>query len=236
MSIHEMNMRGLYEGVYVNATYGDKGINGAYERIIVLSPSQSDNEERVNRVLEFAAKHFPRETFLSRPPSVLDVGSGLCVFLRRMKSAGWDCTALDPDSRAVTHARDTVGVHAVRGQFLDVQALEEFDVVTFNKVLEHVEDPVPMLAKAREHLRPGGFVYVELPDGEEAAHEGPGREEFFVDHHHVFSLASAAILAHLAGFVVKSLERVREPSSKYTIRAFMVLGRSHCNAQTVSAA
>ena len=38
----------------------------------------------------------------------------------------------------------------------------------------------------------GDLVYVELPDAEGAALHGPGREEFFIEHHHVFSAASTA--------------------------------------------
>ena len=67
-----------------------------------------------------------------------------------------------------------------------------------------------------------GFVYIELPDGEAAAREeGFGREEFFVEHFHVFSVASIARLAEHAGFEARVIERLREPSSKYTLRAFL---------------
>ena len=79
-----------------------------------------------------------------------------------------------------------------------------------------------MLARAREILEPGGFVYVELPDGEGAAREGYHREEFFIEHFHVFSFASFSLLATAAGFTLMSLERIREPSSKYTLRGFLV--------------
>src|SRR5262249_32775159 len=136
------------------------------------------------------------------------------------------CTALDPDPRAVAHARETVGVTAVCGDFMTVQGLERFDLVTFNKVLEHVKDPVAMLAQALAYVQPAGFVYVEVPDGEAAAVEGAGREEFFIDHWHVFSAVSLAQLAVRAGFTVHSLERLREPSSKYTLRAFLVPAQS----------
>jgi len=81
---------------------------------------------------------------------------------------------------------------------------------------------VAMLAKASAHVKPGGFVYVEVPDGEAAVIDGPGREEFFIDHWHVFSVASLALLVAQAGFAVRVLERLREPSGKYTLRAFMV--------------
>ncbi len=223
VSIHEMDDSVLYTGDYISANYQDQeGVRQTFERIISLDPSQSDNVGRVRRILDFAATHMPIAN-RDRPPSVLDVGSGLGVFPYKMKEAGWDCTALDPDIRAVKHVQEVVGVRAIQGDFMTTQDIGRFDVVTFNKVLEHVEDPVAMLAKSANHLHKDGFVYVEVPDGEAAVVDGPGREEFFIDHLHIFSAASLALLVTRSGFELVSIERLREPSSKYTLRAFMVL-------------
>jgi hypothetical protein len=52
--------------------------------------------------------------------------------------------------------------------------------------------------------------------------EGPEREEFFVDHWHVFSATSLTVLARRAGLWLQRLERLREPSGKYTLQAFLV--------------
>lgn len=222
VSQHEMEPGTLYTGDYVNATYQDEaGLRRTFERIISLDPARSDNTGRVRRIVEFAQVHFQERRNRQSPLSILDVGSGLGVFPYKIKEAGWDCTALDPDPRAVEHARNVVGVKAVLGDFMEIANLGRFDVITFNKVLEHVKDPVSMLAKSANHLNQGGFVYVEVPDGEAAIQEGPGREEFFIDHLHVFSPASLALLVTRAGFVLRSLERLREPSSKYTLRAFI---------------
>jgi SAM-dependent methyltransferase len=158
---------------------------------------------------------------------VLDVGSGLCVFLHLMKQRGWRCTALDPDPRAARHAREVVGVDAIAADFMQAPASGRFDLVCFNKVLEHVSDPAAMLARARHWLLPGGLVYVELPDGEAAAPDGPGREEFFIDHHHVFSPDSLAHLARRAGLGLLTWTRLREASGKYTLRAFLAPEASH---------
>jgi SAM-dependent methyltransferase len=215
VSRHAMAVGGLYESGYVDATYGDR-MAEAFERVLTLPPNRSDNAGRVARVLAFAG-----ERLGDRPATVLDVGSGLCVFLARLKEAGWKGTALDPDPRAVEHARSVVGVDAVEGDYLTVEDLGRFDVVTFNKVLEHVEEPVSMLARARTHVTGGGFVYVEVPDGLAASVEGFGREEFFIEHHHVFSPASLAQLAARAGFSPLRIERLREPSTKYTLAAFL---------------
>jgi 2-polyprenyl-3-methyl-5-hydroxy-6-metoxy-1,4-benzoquinol methylase len=218
-SLHHLDDDALYDGDYVTSTYGGDGLRTAFARIADLPPERSDNAGRVRRILDFAGQHFRPP--LARP-TILDVGSGLCVFLHRMKAAGWTGTALDRDPRLVAHAREVAGVAAVHGELGTAAGLTRYDVVTFNKVLEHVKEPATMLAASRPHLAPGGFVYVELPDGEAAVHEGPGREEFFIDHHHVFSAASLALLAVGAGFSVRVMERLREPSTKLTLRAFLV--------------
>lgn len=217
-SANEMDLGGLYGGAYVDNTYGDR-MRQTFERILALPPERSDNAGRVAALVDFAARHFP----VGLAPRLLDVGSGLGVFPCRMKEAGWRCTALDPDERAARHAREVIGIEAVKGDFMkiDLSSIGPFDVVTFNKVLEHVEDPVAMLAKAQTLLAPDGFIYVEVPDGDAASVEGRGREEFFIEHLHVFSPASLAMLVMRAGFSVSEIERLREPSSKYTLRAFL---------------
>jgi len=217
-SRNEMDAGGLYDGAYVDSTYGEH-MRKAFERVVSLPPGRSDNAGRVERVLAFARAHLPGID----APSLLDVGSGLGVFPLRMKQAGWRCTALDPDPRAAEHARAVVGVEAISGDFIRIEddAFGRFHVVSFNKVLEHLHDPVPFLEKAVRHLEPGGFIYVEVPDGEAAATEGSGREEFFIEHLHVFSPASVAMMAGRAGLRSLLIEGVREPSTKFTLRAFL---------------
>jgi 2-polyprenyl-3-methyl-5-hydroxy-6-metoxy-1,4-benzoquinol methylase len=214
---HGMDTSGLYSGAYVDATYGDlQGVRKSFERIASLPEGKSDNAARVKRIIEYARPFIAK---LGRAPRILDVGSGLCVFLDRMKKAGWDCTALDPDARACEHARTTVGVKAIHADFVKDDGFGRFDIIAFNKVLEHVPEPVAMLRKAARYLEPGGFVYVELPDAA-AAGEGFGREEFFIEHLHIFTTASVALLVERAGYRLAGLQQVREPSSKYTLRGF----------------
>jgi len=217
LSVHDMDMSSLYSAAYVSATYGADGMRRTFERINSLPADRSDNAGRVERIAQFAGKYFG-----DRVSSLLDVGSGTAVFPYRMQlRSGWRCVALDPDARAVEHARTVAKVEAIRADFTKVTDLGSYDIITFNKVLEHVENPVGMLAKAARHLNDSGLVYIELPDGEMAVEGGKDREEFFIDHHHVFSAASLMILVRQAGFSTLEFERLREPSSKYTLRAFL---------------
>jgi hypothetical protein len=219
VSLSEMDITALYTGDYVASNYMDiEGIHENFKRINSLDPKESDNTARTVRVNEFAKKHFSNDI---GGKTLLDIGSGLGVFPYTMKQLGWVCTALDPDSNAVRHLERHVGVRAVKGEFLAISDPGRFDVITFNKVLEHVQDPVSMLVKSQEHLRQGGFVYLEVPDGEMAACDGKDREEFSIDHLHVFSFLSVTILAQKAGFTPVLLERLQEPSTKYTLRMFL---------------
>lgn len=221
LSIHDIDLDDLYAGRYVDATYGMKGLRRAFDRIVALPPARSDNVARVERVVNWIRIGRARA---APSPTVLDVGSGLCVFLHRLRAiTGWRCVALDPDPRAAEHAVEVAGVEGLRADFMTAGDVGRYDLISFNKVLEHVAEPIAMLARARDLLADGGAVYIEVPDGERACSDGPGREEFFIDHHHVFSERSTAILAARSGFAVDRMDRLREPSGKYTLFAFLSL-------------
>lgn len=213
----DMDLGGLYDGAYMDATYAGDALARAYDRIMALPEARSDNGGRVARVV----------AALGASGTVLDVGAGLGVFPARMRDAGWTVTALDPDARAAAHLAG-LGIAVLHTDFQTAPAhrLGRHDLVTFNKVLEHVEDPVAMLRRAHDALRPRGVVYVEVPDAEAATQDtdGPGREEFFVEHLHAFSLASLCLLARHAGFTAHRAERLHEPSGKYTLIAFLTTG------------
>jgi SAM-dependent methyltransferase len=216
---HELNLSDLYGRSYVEATYGgSEGMRARFEKIMALPPERSDNRQRVARVLRFAASR-------TRTPArqrLLDVGAGLGVFPAAMKASGWQVTALEPDTRTVAHLREVVGVTAAAADLVELapETFGRFDAVSFNKVLEHVEDPIALLHAGAAFLDDDGFVYIELPDVA-AAVDGPGREEFFVEHHHVFSSVSVPMLAQRAGLSLALLERLREPSGKYSLCAFL---------------
>lgn len=222
LAVSHVPLGELYTGQYVNATYGEDGIRAAYERIMTLDPSQSDNAGRVRRVLDLVEQHRPGFKSSDRTPSMLDVGSGLCVFPAAMKAAGWHCTALDPDERAVKHAREVAKVDAVCADFMTAPTFGQFDLITINKVLEHVTDPIAMLARCAEFMRDDSVIYIEVPDGEEAIKDGPDRQEFFIVHLHIFSMASLAMMIDRAGFRALRIERLREPSGKYTLWALLI--------------
>jgi len=217
-----MDLTDFYRGNYVDGTYGNR-MKESFQKILALPESKSDNAGRVKRVLDFAKNRLKTD----KVPDLLDVGSGLAVFPFRMREAGWRVTALDPDARAAKHAGENAKVCAIHADFLNWEPPEgaRFDVITLNKVLEHVENPVAMLERARRWIRPGGFVYVEVPDAA-AAQAGSSREEFFIEHLHVFTLKSLFQAASKAGMMVEKGGSSLEPSGKFTLWSIFIINQS----------
>lgn len=219
ISQHDMLPTDVYSQQYNKATYHND-LEKQFLRIMNLPEEKSDNKQRVARVLAFVNDHMGKQDRLK----VLDVGSGLCVFLAEMKKHEFYCECLDPDPRATEHALANANVDkAVTCSFDGYQTDIVFDLITFNKVLEHVTNPVHMLNHARAFLGRKGVVYVELPDSEGALVNGSinEREEFYVEHHVIFDIRSTERLAASAGYSVLSIKQMHEPSDKYTVSAFL---------------
>lgn len=219
---HEMNLSNLYENEYVRATYGGlSGLKNKYDFIRNLSPKNSDNIGRVNFVIDVFAKY--RSVKIKK--RLLDVGAGLGVFGAEMLQRGWEFFGLELDDLQVQHLKENVcdNIFKLDIRELDSKKIGLFDLISFNKVLEHLENPIEVLSAAHKLLAPNGLIYFEVPDVI-ASRESPRREEFTIEHFHVFSPSSVAILAQKAKFDLIHVNRIIEPSSKYTIRA--VLGKS----------
>lgn len=221
LSKTNISLEELYSGDYASMTYGNiDDIRNNFHRIMALDPNCSDNIGRVSNLKEFASNYFEKKEKIS----ILDIGSGLGVFLAQIKlQTGWNCKAVEPDPQMAEHISGHLKIRTYNDDFRNIDFDAKFDIITLNKVLEHIENPSYLLESCKNYLERGAFLYLEVPDGECAAQDflGFGREEFFLEHHHAFSLSSTRKMVEKAGFELIEIERLKEPSTKYTIRAFI---------------
>ena len=114
-----------------------------------------------------AAKVGLYRRLVPRAGRLLDVGCGdgrILDMLRRHGRPDWDLWGVELGPRAVARAR-AKGYTVLAGRFEDVALEPEaFDLLVMNQLIEHVDDPRAMLAKARAALRPGGHVVIETPN------------------------------------------------------------------------
>jgi SAM-dependent methyltransferase len=104
-------------------------------------------------------------------PRIIDVGCGFGDLLLYWGSRGADALGVDLDERAVRMA-EKLGLHVVQGT-LKEQCFpsKSFDVAVFNHSLEHLPSPLADLEEAARLLRPGGMIYITVPNGASAGLE-----------------------------------------------------------------
>ncbi len=98
---------------------------------------------------------------------VLDIGCGKGAFLRAFKSRlpQWQCAGVEPSREEAALARQDGAIEVYEGMFGAV-ALEpeSFDLVSIMHVLEHVRRPSETLDQIRSVLKPGGLLFIEVPN------------------------------------------------------------------------
>jgi 2-polyprenyl-3-methyl-5-hydroxy-6-metoxy-1,4-benzoquinol methylase len=110
----------------------------------------------------------------SASPAILDYGCGTGAFLKVMKEAGWAATGLEPDPLARQNARQLHGIDAESPDRLSTIADDTFDVITLWHVLEHVHELQTTLDHLKRVLKPGGAMYIAVPNhkSSDALHYG----------------------------------------------------------------
>ncbi len=215
-AVHKLNLQNLYSGTYNKMNYKNK-IHNSFLKIINLPKKKSDNYFRVNRINIIKKKYFNKKKDIN----LLDIGSGLGVFPYSIKKIGWNCVSVDPDINSVQHLISDLKIKTLHGNYYKIKYAKKFDFVTLNKVLEHVNNPIKFLQKTNKNLDNSGIIYLEVPDAEKASKYGKNREEFFIDHLHVFSKVSLKLMCKKAGFEILHISRIKEPSGKYTLYGFL---------------
>jgi SAM-dependent methyltransferase len=101
---------------------------------------------------------------LGRLGKLLDFGCGWGQYLAAAQAVGWDAVGIEVDPEKIAFAR-AHGLNAVRGELLDrTFDPETFDAVIAQQVFEHLYDPVSYVEEISRILKPGGILFVSVPN------------------------------------------------------------------------
>lgn len=98
---------------------------------------------------------------------LLDIGTNLGFFLKIAQDEGlWSCEGIDPNKKRARLASEHFGLTVHPGYLPDAHFPDEtFDVVVMIDVFEHVPEPVAHLQDCHRILKPGGLLYIKVPNG-----------------------------------------------------------------------
>jgi SAM-dependent methyltransferase len=153
---------------YASGTYrADHGPAALYfvgeDRMV--RPTDPEYEPTLDRVAHFRAECIVHDLRLTEGARVLEVGCGDGRLLAALESLRMDVAGIEPDEAEAAKA-------TARGlRKVQVGTLEEFtivrnsfDVVVAVHVLEHFPSPRAALAHMRLLLKPGGAIWLEVPN------------------------------------------------------------------------
>jgi 2-polyprenyl-3-methyl-5-hydroxy-6-metoxy-1,4-benzoquinol methylase len=131
---------------------------------------------------------------------LLDVGCSIGLLLHLAQERGWDVTGLEPAPRAREHAHQVYGLD-VRDETLEDAGFPDgsFDAVALLSVLEHATEPLDLLRECARVLRPGGVLYVIVPNVDSLACNLLGAQARTFDGRNHLVYFSAATLADSLG-------------------------------------
>lgn len=141
------------------------------------------------------------------PPggAVLDYGCGNGEFVRAMRGAGYDCFGYDPNSASESE-------YVNRGH-----EGRSYDLITLWHVFEHFSDPAAELARLTALLKPGGRLFIAVPNFEGLDSRFGRGKWFHLDlPRHVFHYGPESLERTLRAAGLRALEK-RTPANWYAV-------------------
>ncbi|MBU7581147.1 MAG: class I SAM-dependent methyltransferase, partial [Porphyrobacter sp.] len=149
-------LRGAVRAAYLRSRFDQRAspLDRVIGKAVALSGAGTDG---LDNWMRFAP---------SPPARVLDYGCGSGSYLLRLQPLGYQLAGAEYDPHLLSKLAEA-GIAVC-----DVATLEddhwgaEFDHITLSHVLEHVPDPRALIARLFGWLKPGGTLYLELPNAD----------------------------------------------------------------------
>jgi 2-polyprenyl-3-methyl-5-hydroxy-6-metoxy-1,4-benzoquinol methylase len=133
---------------------------------------------------------------LSKGGSLLDYGCGTGEFLQEAQRQKWTVRGIEPSEKARGQALRKLPNQVVP-TLNELPEEESYDVVTLFHVLEHIHSLRKTLKSIVNHLKPGGYILIAVPNphSEDAKHYGSTWAGYDVPRHlYHFSQKSMAVI------------------------------------------
>lgn len=174
---------------------------------VPFRPAVEDETNLVEKWLNYRRWQVRRRliTHYKESGSILDVGCATGVFLHELrKTGGWQTFGIDISETALKYARQRLQLDVFVGELREAQfADNQFDVVTFWDVIEHVPEPLKTLKEVARILKDDGILVINTPNSESLAAKLWGKQWAGWDiprHLQLFSRSNIELLLSQANF------------------------------------
>jgi SAM-dependent methyltransferase len=176
---------------------------------------EAGQRETARRALERIERHAETRGEL------LDLGCWVGFLLAEARDRGWRTVGVEPSAFASAYASERLGLEVVRaGLFEAPLPPSSFDLITMGDVIEHLVTPADALERVRGLMRPGGLVWLALPDSGSRLARAMGRRWWSVLPTHVQYFTRHSLLTLLGRCGFEPLEVATAPKA-FTVRYYL---------------
>ena len=174
--------------------------------------------------MQFQQERFEHvKNLLNSTSKVLEIGCSTGHFLFTIKDHVSETVGIELDQSHARFARENCNLN-VYEQPINETTIEKnyFDVIFMFQVLEHIPNPIEFLSSCKDYLKPGGIIYIEVPNINEALlsiYEIPTYQKFYYRLPHVYYYSESTLQ--------KILERAGFVGTTKTIQEYTVFNQLH---------
>lgn len=179
-------------GIYADYTIYFQAGSGAEQVIFLDEPTKALTRS------EWLVRRVVRDASLAPQGRLLDIGCGNGAFLRAFSRSmpGWTLTGTELSDGTRDIVESIPGVEGFYTGPLDAVP-GTFDLISLVHVLEHISHPLQFLPAVTRKLKPGGVLFVEVPDAESNPFD-----LLIADHISHFTPSAVARLLTTAGYSI----------------------------------
>lgn len=218
----------VYRSVYLDENEKEK-LYSSFRDEDLRNETHKEYFERISKLPKELSENYEKYTFLKgfikKEGIHMDVGGGLGVFshgfIKFFKK--WKSIVVEPTKGAekIAHLN---GINFYN-MYLNEKSVSiignNFDLITVNHVLEHVDDPISFLKMLSNFLSQDGFIYIEMPSTKDIDFLPKDHDRFMSQHEVIFNKSSVNLLASKANYNVIFNDNFVSKRGRNNVRAIL---------------
>ncbi|WP_433974527.1 class I SAM-dependent methyltransferase [Tunturiibacter lichenicola] len=156
----------------------------------------------------FKAKIKTHDPLFSQPGEFLDIGCGSGDYLHVMRSRGWKVRGVEPSTFGAEEGR-RAGFDIFNGTLDQAKFnTNTFEYVRSNHSFEHMPNPMEVLHEIHRILKPGGKVYIGIPNIDSIPYQIFGKYWWYLGapvHTYNYTIPTIFTLLERSGFSIQKV-------------------------------